>query len=111
MRIIALEQELMEMFEGRTQGPERVELVEIEQLLVWLHRCQRHPVEWKQQDDDDDRERQIKRHQPSRQRLQVAHALAVIVLCRRRRGARQHGLEVDGSGGQISHYSLPAATS
>ncbi len=75
---MALEQQLVDMLEGRIPGPERIIGVEVDQLIVRFDRRQPHPVEREQQDEDDDRQRQIERHQPSRQRLQIAHALAVI---------------------------------
>ena len=79
MRIVALEQQLVDMLEGRRPGPERIEAVEIEQLLVRLDGGERHPVEREQQHDQDEGQRQIERDEPARQRLQVAHALGVIV--------------------------------
>src|SRR6266404_3226455 len=99
MRIVALEQQLVDVLEGRIPGPERIELLEVDQLLVRFDRRQAHPVERKQQDEDDDRQRQIKRHQPARQRLQIAHAFAVVVLRDRRRRARQQRFEINGPGG------------
>src|SRR5207244_2454277 len=94
----------------RIPGPERIELVEIEQLLVRFDRGQPHPVEREQQNEHDDRQRQIKRDEAARHRLQIAHTLAVIIHRGRRRRARQHGFDIDGPGGQISHSTLPAAT-
>ena len=81
-----------------------------EQLLVRLNGGQRHPVEREQQDDDDDPERQIKRDQAPRQRLQIAHADGVVVGSRRSCRSRQHRLEVEPLCGQISHCFHLAAT-
>ena len=112
MRIVAFEQQLVDMLECRIPGPERIELVEIEQLLVRFDRRQTHPVEREQQDEHDDRQRQVKRDEAPRQGLQVAHALAMIVHRGRRRRARQHGFEIDRLRcGKISHWTLPAVTS
>src|SRR6266699_2105888 len=66
------------MLERRRPGPERIEALEVEQLLVRLDRRERHPIEREQQHEENERERQIKRHEASRQRLQVAHALAMV---------------------------------
>ena len=104
-RIIGLEYELVDVLEGWRPGPERIEPVEIEQLLVRFDGGQRHPVEREQKHEHDQRQRQIKRDQPFGQRLQVAHPLGKIV--RRRHGrAVQHLPRVGDLRGQdVSHWS------
>ena len=74
-----------------------------EQLLVGFDGGQRHPVEREQQHEHDQPERQIERHQPPRQRFEIAHALGVIGS-----RCRADGL---GAGEELSHCSLPAAIS
>src|SRR4029079_7325881 len=83
-----------------------IDPVHVQKLVVRLYGGERHPVERKQQNQKDDRKRQIKRHQPARERLQIAHALAVVG--RRRKNRPRVGRL---AGKRVSHCFRPAATS
>ena len=50
-------------WQRRAGGPERIVIAEIGELVVRLQRRDRHPVERKQEHEDEDRERQIDRHE------------------------------------------------
>ena len=105
-RILGFEQQLLDVLQRRMHHPERVVGLHVDQLLVGFDRRQPHPVEREQQHDEDDEQRQIQRHQPARQRLQIAHALAVVAL--RDGGGRFDGEPGIGGGG-LSHCRSPAA--
>src|SRR5262249_43188096 len=88
--------------------PERAVSIEIEQLLVRLHGCERHPIERKEQYKKNERKRKIERYQAPRQRVQIAHALGLVG---ERSRTCQHGFWIDHLAGEsVSHCSLPAAT-
>ena len=72
-----------------------------EKLLVGFDGGQSHPVEREQQHQHDQPERQIKRHQPPRQRFEIAHAFGMI-------GSRRRAHRLC-AGEELSHCSLPAA--
>ncbi len=75
-----------------------------EKLLVGFDGGQRHPVEREQQHQHDQPERQIKRHQPPRQRFEIAHAFGMI-------GSRRRAHRL-GAGEELSHALslLPVST-
>ncbi len=104
-RIVRLEQEPVDVLEGRRPGPERIVAVEVEQLLVRFDGGERHPIEREQQHDQDHTERQIERDQPARQRLEIAHTFGMIG----DRDAGQHRFGADDLRHQCFSHWLPRA--
>jgi hypothetical protein len=47
-------------------------------LFVRLHRGDRHPVEWEEQHEDENRHRQVEHHHPPWQAVQVAHTFGIV---------------------------------
>ena len=73
------------MLEGRVPRPERIVGVEIQQLIVRLHRCQRHPVKREEKHNHDDCERQIDIDETGRRAGEIAHAVGMVL-----RGGSSH---------------------
>src|SRR5664279_85650 len=96
------------MLEGRIPGPEWIEALQIEQLLVGFDGGEGHPIEREQQHRQNNEQRQIERNEPPRQPLKIAHAFAVIS-GRRHAGKNLFRLSQLGSE-HLSHCSPPAAT-
>jgi hypothetical protein len=46
-------QQLLDVLERRCPSPERIEALEIQQLLVRFDSGERHPIEWEQQHEHD----------------------------------------------------------
>ncbi len=57
--IVGLEEKRLDVLERRMRDPVRVVVLHVDELRVRLNRRQDHPVERKEQHEDDDRERQI----------------------------------------------------
>ncbi len=106
-RILRLEQQLINMLEGRRGRPERIVFVQVEKLLIRLDRGQRHPVEREKQDGHDYGERHIDRDEAARQAVEIGHAFGLAAGANGFR--RLHRFRDNARVWHINHRRLPAA--
>ncbi|MCY1242501.1 hypothetical protein D9M72_554650 [compost metagenome] len=66
------------MVKRRPDHPEWAVIVVIRQLRIRLHCSDRHPIERKEQHEDEHRHRQINDHDPAWQAVEIAHSLYII---------------------------------